>query len=109
MEDTLCAHLVDAELALLAREYHSGQSGSLAYAPILLALISSNNPARDSRKLLMWQALETASGFRGRLPLANVFRTMNVAGHPLVANRMCDASEFFPRFFVRALALTSRY
>ena len=109
MEDTLCAHLVDAELALLAREYHSGQSGSLAYAPILLALISSNNAARDSRKLLMWQALETASGFRGRLPLANVFRTMNVAGHPLVANRMCDASEFFSRFFVRALALTSRY
>ena len=98
MEDTLCAHMAEWELALLAREYHSGPSGSIAYARILLALISSNNPQRDSRKLLLWQALEGASGFRGRLPLANVFRTMNVAGHPLVANRMCDASEFSRAF-----------
>jgi hypothetical protein len=29
------------------------------------------------------------------VPLANVFKTMNVGGHPLVTNRMCDAGDAF--------------
>jgi hypothetical protein len=91
--DDTCIHLTESELMLLEREYHRGQACCIAYPELLMALVSLTNHSRESRKITLWQELENASGFRGRMPFANVFRAMKVAGHPLVANHMCDAGD----------------
>jgi hypothetical protein len=79
-----------SELSLLGREYQSSQPGCMQYAQILRALISLTSAYRENKKRQLWQAIERNSGFRDRVPLSNVFKAMNVVGHPLVANHMCD-------------------
>jgi hypothetical protein len=97
MDDT-SIYLTGSELALLGREYQSVQAGCLKYPEILMALISLTNSTRESKKRSLWQGIESASGFRGRVPLANVFKSISVARHPLVANRMCDAGNVLVHF-----------
>ena len=90
----LSIYLTDTELALLGREFQSGQPGCLKYPRILKGLVSLSSQYRDNKKRLLWQGIETVSGFRGRVPLSNVFKAINVAGHPLVANHICDEGTF---------------
>jgi Ca2+-binding EF-hand superfamily protein len=97
MDDT-SIHLTDSELKLLGQQYQSVQRGHLKYPEILIALISLTNSNRESKKRSMWQGIESASGFCDRVPLANVFKSISVARHPLVANHMCDAGDASAHF-----------
>jgi len=92
-----CIYLSDSELSLLGREFEfkGAQPDCLKYPEILKAWISQTNQSRESKKHLLWQGIEGASGFRGRVPFANFFKAMNVGGHPLVTSHMCDAGEYF--------------
>ena len=92
-----CIYLSDSELSLLGREFEfkGAQPDCLKYPEILKAWILQTNQSRESKKHLLWQGIEGASGFRGRVPFANFFKAMNVGGHPLVTSRMCDAGEYF--------------
>lgn len=91
--DESSIHLTDSELALLAREYQCSRAGCMKYPKILRALVSSTSEYRENKKRALWQGIESTSGFRGRVPLSNCFKAMNVARHPLVANHMCDAGN----------------
>lgn len=92
--DESSIHLTDSELALLGREYQCSEAGCLKYPKILKALVSLTNEYRENKKRALWQGIESISGFRGRVPLSNCFKAMNVARHPLVANHMCDAGAY---------------
>jgi hypothetical protein len=91
--DDTSIHLTDSELALLGQKYESVTPGRLKYPEILMALISLTNSTRESKKRSLWQGIESASGCRDRVALANVFKSISVARHPLVANHMCDAGD----------------
>jgi hypothetical protein len=90
----LSIYLTATELALLGQEYQSSKPGCLKYPRILKGLVSLTGQNRDDKKRVLWQGIENVSGFRGRVPLSNVFKAINVAGHPLVANHICDEGNF---------------